>query len=87
MFTIHFRQTTTTTPEQLIHGPDGMTDVDVVGDPEGESLKGRSDGLVVGSVGKRFLTHGFRKTVRGIEARQDEASPATSDGPTMGLVC
>jgi hypothetical protein len=87
MYTIHFRQTTTTTPEQLIAGPDGMTDMDVVVDPEGESLKGRSDGLVVGTVVKRFLMHGFRKTARDIEARQDEASPATSDGPTNGLMC
>jgi hypothetical protein len=87
MFTIHFRQTTTTTPEPLIAGPDGMNDVDVVVDPKGESLKGRLDGLVVGTVGKRFLMHGFRKTVRNIEARQDEASPAASDGPTNGLMC
>jgi len=87
MFTIHFRQTTTTTPEQLIAGPDGMTDVDVVVDPAGEGLKGRLDGRLVGTVGKRFLMHGSRKTVRGIEARQDEASPATSDGPRLGLMC
>jgi hypothetical protein len=65
---------------------DGMTDVDVVV-PEGKNLKGRLVGLVMGTVGKRFLVHKFRKTVRSIEARQNEESPATSDGPTMGLVC
>jgi hypothetical protein len=65
---------------------DGMTDVDVVV-PVGKSLTGRLVGLVVGSVGRRFLVHRFRKTVRAIEARQYEASRATSSGPTMGLVC
>jgi hypothetical protein len=111
MSTIHFRQTTATTPEQFIAGltdlgagrseswgqggytytftrrPDGMTDVDVVVVPEGRNLKGRLVGLVVGTVGKRFLVHGFRKTVRAIEARHYGASQATSNGPTMGLVC
>ena len=65
---------------------DGMTDVDVVVH-EGKNLKGRFVWLVVGTVGKRFLVHRFRKTVRAIERRQYEESPATSDGPTMGLVC
>jgi hypothetical protein len=111
MPTIHFRQTTATTPEQFIAGltdlragrsetwghggctytftrrDDGMTDVDVVAVPEGKNLKGRLVGLVVGTVGKRFLVHRFQKTVRAIEARQYEASPPTSDGPTMGSVC
>jgi hypothetical protein len=110
MPTIHFRQTTATTPEQFISGltdlragrseswgqwgytytftrrDDGMTDVDVVVS-EGKNLKGRLVGLVVGTVGKRFLVRRFQKTVRAIEARRYEASPATSDGPTMGLVC
>jgi hypothetical protein len=66
--------------------PDGMTDVDVVV-PEGKNLKGRLVGLVVGTVGKRFLVHRFQETVRAIEARQYGASAATSDGATMGLVC
>src|SRR5215469_4266500 len=53
---------------------DGMTDVDVVVVvPEGKNLKGRLVGLVVGTVGKRFLVHRFQKTVRAIEARQYEA--------------
>jgi hypothetical protein len=119
MSTIHFRQTTATSPEQFIAGltdlqpgrvvctttdspvyrshagytytftrrPDGMTDVDVVVVPEGKNLKGRLVGLVVGTVGKRFLVHRFQETVRAIEARQYGASAATSNGPTMGLVC
>ena len=111
MSTIHFRQTTATTPEQFIAGltdlragrleswgqggytytftrrDDGMTDVDVVVVPEGKNLRGRLVGLVVGTVGKRIVVHKFRKTSRAIEARRYEASPATSDGPTMGSVC
>jgi hypothetical protein len=111
MSTIHFRQTTATTPEQFIAGltdlgagrseswgqggytytftrrHDGMTDVDVVVVPEGKNLKGRLVWLVVRTVGKRFLVHRFQETVRAIEARQYGASAATSDGPTMGLVC
>ena len=111
MPTIHFRQTTASTPEQFIAGltdlradrseswgqgvytytftrrDDGMTDVDVVVVPVGKNLKGRLVGLVVGTVGKRFLVHRFQKTVRAVEARQFEAGAATSDGPTMGLVC
>ena len=55
--------------------------------PEGKDLKGRMVGRVVGTVGRRFLIHGFAKTVRAIEARQYAASPATSNGPSMGLVC
>ena len=110
MPTIHFRQTTATTPERFIAGltdlragrskswghggytytftrrDDGMTDVDVVV-PEGKNLKGRLVRLLVGTVGKRFLVHRFQKTIRAIEARQYEASAATSDGPAMGLVC
>jgi hypothetical protein len=56
-----------------------MTDVDVVV-PEGKDLKGRLVGRVVGTVGRRFLIHGFRKTIRAIEARQYGASPAVPTG-------
>jgi len=66
---------------------DGMTDVDVVVVREGRNLKGRLLGLVLGTVGKRFLVRGFGETVRAIEARHYGANPATSDGPTTGLVC
>jgi hypothetical protein len=66
---------------------DGMTDVDVVVVHEGRNVKGRLLGLVLGTVGKRFLVRGFGEIVRAIEARHFAASPAASNGPTMGMMC
>ena len=54
--------------------------MDVVVVREGRNLKGRLLGLVLGTVGKRFLVRGFGETVTGIEARHCGANPATSDG-------
>ena len=52
MSTIHFHQTTTSTPEQFIAG---LTDVDVVIVREGKNLKGRVLSGVLGTIGKRSL--------------------------------
>jgi hypothetical protein len=58
---------------------EGTTDVDVVIVREGKNLKGRTLGLVVGSVGKRVLITRFQKTVKAIEARNRNAgTPALS---------
>jgi hypothetical protein len=51
--------------------PNGMTEVDVVVVREGKNLKGRMLGIVVGSVGKRVLVKAFARTVKAIEARND----------------
>ena len=49
--------------------PDGTTEVDAVVVREGKNLKGRTLGLVLGTVGKRVLRREFEKTVKAIEAR------------------
>ena len=53
----------------LKRNPDGTTDIDAVVVREGKNLKGRSLGLVLGTVGKRVLGKAFGKTVKAIEAR------------------
>ncbi len=53
--------------------PDGTTDVDAVVVRDGKNLKGRLLGLVLSSVGRGALPKEFRKTVKAIEARNDEA--------------
>jgi hypothetical protein len=50
--------------------PDGTTGIDVVVVREGKNAKGRAIGVLVGLFGKRFLSGGFTKTVKAIEARQ-----------------
>jgi hypothetical protein len=55
--------------------PDGTTDVDVVVVREGKNLKGRALAIVVGIIGKRILGKQLGKTVKAIEARNDEARP------------
>ena len=49
--------------------PDGTTEVDAVVVREGKNLRGRTLGLVLGTVGKRVLRREFEKTVKAIEAR------------------
>jgi hypothetical protein len=71
MSTIHFHQTTTSTPEQFIAG---LTDVDVVIVREGKNLKGRVLSGVLGTIGKRSLGKAFTNSVKAIEARGAEVS-------------
>jgi len=71
MSTIHFHQTTTSTPEQFIAG---LTDVDVVILREGKNLKGRVLSGVLGTIGKRSLGKAFTNSVKAIEARGPEVS-------------
>jgi hypothetical protein len=70
MSTIHFHQTTTSTPEQFIAG---LTDVDVVIVREGKNLKGRLLAFVLGTVGKGVLEKAFVHSVKAIEARNTAA--------------
>jgi hypothetical protein len=59
--------------------PDGTTDVDVVVVREGKNLKGRVLAVVIGIIGKRALGQQLGKTVKAIEARNDDgATPAES---------
>ena len=43
---------------------------------EGKNLKGRLLAITLGTVGKRVLTKEFAKTVKAIEARNDEVRMA-----------
>ena len=54
--------------------PDGTTDVDVVVVREGKNLKGRLIGAVVATGGKRVLGGALDKTVKAIEARNNQNS-------------
>ena len=56
--------------------PDGTTDVDVVVVREGKNLKGRALGVVLAIFGKRVLGGALGKTVKAIEARNDDAKTA-----------
>ena len=56
--------------------PDGTTDVDVVVVREGKNLKGRALAIVVGIIGKSTLEKQLGKTVKAIEARNEEARPS-----------
>jgi hypothetical protein len=49
--------------------PDGTTDVDAVVVREGKNLKGRALGLLLGTVGQRFLKKAFENTMKAIEDR------------------
>jgi hypothetical protein len=53
--------------------PDGATDIDVVVVREGKNLKGRLLGLVVSTIGKRYLARQFAKSLKAIEARDSGA--------------
>jgi hypothetical protein len=61
---------------RLTPAPDGTTDVDVVVVREGKNFKGRMLGIGVGLIGKRVLAKQLAKTVKAIEARNDEPRPA-----------
>ena len=58
------------------HQIDGTTDVDLVVVREGKNFKGRALAIVVGIIGKRMLEKQLGKTVKAIEARNDEATAA-----------
>jgi hypothetical protein len=58
--------------------PNGTTDLDVVVVREGKNLRGRAVGLLLGIVGKRLLRTELQKTVKAIEARNDDAPAADS---------
>jgi hypothetical protein len=58
--------------------PNGTTDLDVVVVREGKNLRGRAIGLLLGIVGKRLLRTELQKTVKAIEARNDDARGADS---------
>jgi len=46
-----------------------LTDIDVVVVLDGENLKGRLLGLVLGTIGKGVLEKAFKNSVKAIEAR------------------
>ena len=58
--------------------PDGTTDLDVVVVREGKNLKGRTLGLLVGTVGKSRLEKELKKTIKAIEARNTGATTTES---------
>jgi len=49
--------------------PDGTTEIDHVVVREGKNLKGRSLGVVLGTVGKRVVSNAFVNSVKAIQAR------------------
>jgi len=59
---------------------DGRTDVDAVVVREGKNLKGRTLGLVLGTVGRGVLEKAFRNTVKAVEARNGGARAARHVG-------
>jgi hypothetical protein len=90
MSTIHFKATTTSTPEQFVAGLTDFgpgrsklfgnsADSDYVAVREGKNLQGRALSIALGTVGKGVLKTAFEKAVRAIEARNDDAkTPALS---------
>jgi len=58
--------------------PDGTTDVDVVVVRDGKNVKGRVIGAVLAVAGKRVLRKELGKTVKAIEARNDEGRAAAA---------
>ena len=56
--------------------PDGTTVLDATVIREGKNLKGRSLGLVLGTVGKGVLRKALKNTIKAIEARNNEAKTA-----------
>src|SRR5215471_17164635 len=57
--------------------PDGTTDLDAIVVREGKNLKGRVLGVVIGTVGKSRLEKELKKTVKAIEARNDNGARTT----------
>jgi hypothetical protein len=51
--------------------PDGTTDIDVVVAREGKNLTGRLFALVLGTIGKGVFERAFEKSIKAIEARND----------------
>jgi hypothetical protein len=68
MATLHFHETTKSTPEQFTAGlrdfGPGRSEI-----REGKHAKGRVLGFVLGTVGKGGLEKAFAKSVQAIEAR------------------
>src|ERR1700745_3627589 len=58
--------------------PDGTTDVDVVVIREGKNIKGRLLAILLSSGGKRVLASALAKTVKAIEARNQQPRQAQS---------
>jgi hypothetical protein len=56
--------------------PDGTTKIDYVAVRDGKNLKGKSIGLVLGTIGKGKLKGAFEKAVRAIEARSGGTAAA-----------
>src|SRR5882724_10869581 len=56
--------------------PDGTTDIDYVVVRNGKNLKGRSIGIVLGTVGKGRLSGAFEKFIKAVEARNNGAGAA-----------
>src|SRR5215471_6116693 len=56
--------------------PDRRTNVDLVTVREGKNLKGRTLGILLGTVGKSNLRKAFENSVKAIEARNDRAQAA-----------
>ena len=58
--------------------PDGTTDVDAVVIREGKNLKGRLFEILLSTGGKRVLASALAKTVKAIEARNNQPGQAQS---------
>jgi hypothetical protein len=69
----HSGHTCTLTPR-----PDGSTDVDAVVVREGKNLKGRLIAIALETGGKRVLTRALDKTVKAIEARNNQTTGENS---------
>src|ERR1700686_468496 len=54
--------------------PNGTTDIDVIVVRDGKNLKGWILGIVLGSIGRRFLKRAFENSVKAIEARTTRPS-------------
>ena len=62
----------------LTRQPDGTTKIDYVAVRDGKNLKGKSLGLVLGTVGKGKLKGAFENAVKAIEARNGGAGAKAS---------
>jgi hypothetical protein len=58
--------------------PNGTTDINVVIERDGKTLKGKVLGLVLGTVGRSVLKKAFENSVKAIEARNSGAVRAAS---------
>ena len=62
----------------LTRQPDGTTKIDYVVVRDGKNFKGKSVGLVLGTIGKGKLKGAFEKAVKAIEARNVNAGAEAS---------